>query len=99
MADGWTMIRVRPDTAAWLRNEARHLFQLYQRGIVELEVTERAGGQQGCGVSADQVLRRLIDSHESRKRRRRKAGRNRTRRKQKGDGESLPPSPSADQQP
>ena len=77
MAAEWTMIRVRQETADWLRTEALHIAGLAVRGMVEQEITDRVGNQQGCGVSVDAVIRRLIEQVTNHRRRTRKARGNR----------------------
>jgi hypothetical protein len=71
----WTHIRVQEETADWLRAEALHLAGLVARGLIEVDhVTDRFGAQPGTGISADQVIRRLIRQavrHRNRSRRRR----------------------------
>lgn len=77
MAFDWTMIRVREETADWLRQEAKHIAGLAVRGMVEQEITDRVGNQQGCGVSVDAVIRRLIQQVTNHRKRTRKARGNR----------------------
>lgn len=72
---GWTTIRIREETAEWLRRESAHLAELAARNMIEVdEVTDRYGRQQGTGISVDQVIRRLVKQalrHRARGRRRR----------------------------
>lgn len=77
MAADWTMIRVRGETADWLRREALHIAGLAVSGQVEQEITDRVGNQQGCGVSVDAVIQRLIRQVMNHRRRTRKARGNR----------------------
>lgn len=74
-AQGWTTIRIRQETADWLRQETLHLADLVARGLIQVdEVTDRYGAQQGTGISMDQVIRRLVRQalrHRARSRRRR----------------------------
>lgn len=95
MPNGWTTITVSPEVLAWITREREYLLELHCRGLVEVEVTDRYGKQRGNGISADQVLRRLIGRIDNHRKRSAKAEKNRKeRRKQKATaGASLPPPP------
>lgn len=73
MATGWTHIRVRDETLDWLRREALHISSLAIAGKVEQPLTDRHGGQQGCGVSVDAIIWRLIQQAVNHRKRKKKA--------------------------
>lgn len=96
MQNDWTTIMVRKDVAAWIQAEAAYLLELHTRGLVEVEVTDRYGRQRGTGISADQVLRRLIGRIKNHRERSARAEVNRKRRRaeKRTGGASVPPLPA-----
>lgn len=92
MAGDWTTILVRKETAQRIRAEAEFLLDLHCRGLVEVEVTERSGGQKGNGISSDQVIRILLDFKEKHRARARRQRKGKPVVAQGNDaGESVPP--------
>lgn len=75
MADAnWTTLRIRPGTAAAVRALADRLVAHYESGgDVSVSYRDRAPGQKGSGVSADEVVQMLLRFYHSHKERARKS--------------------------
>jgi hypothetical protein len=97
MPSKWTTVTISQDTLKLLQAEREFLNGLYIQGRVDLEVSERTGGQPGNGVSADTVIRMLLKFKADHRARARKSPRKASKTKTSA-GASLPPADGPESQ-
>ena len=74
MAREYTKLTVSRETAEWLYEECHRLAEAIRNGQSSVaSLTDRAGNQLGCGISADTLIRLMLDDRQKHRERGRRA--------------------------